>query len=97
VGLYQIRPQQGEAYWIAAVIDSAETRLQYDTQILTPQAQNRGVLLRPAELVSFMQHHATLEVSRLLWLVIALLLMGEMLLWQGGTLFRPASKANRRP
>jgi hypothetical protein len=92
VGLYQIRPHQGAAYWIAAVIDSAESRLIYDTKVIAPQSQQRSVLVQPTELVPLLQRHATLELSRLLWLVIALLLLTEMVLWQGGTLFRPGPR-----
>lgn len=82
-GIYKVHPHNESAYWIAAVVDTSEGGFRYKKPDVA-EVNNKYVrFLDRSSFINFIQHHNSPGYD-FIWLLLALCLVFEVLLWKRG-------------
>ncbi len=80
-GLYKVMPDGEQTYWIAVNPDSSESRLTYKPPAVPEVLNNNILILNKKQLAGVLKGRGTF-LSYLPWLILALFLLAEVLLWE---------------
>ena len=80
-GLYLVKPEGEADYWIAAGVDSTESRCVYRMPNVPASIQSTVRCMRDDEFTRFISAGGSLGMVQGFWALILLLLLAEVLLW----------------
>ncbi len=80
-GLYKIHPRGERSYMISAISDSSEGYCKYQNPDIQKFSSKNIKFLNRSSFVTFIQNHRTLPCFDLFWLLLAICLILEIVLW----------------
>ena len=81
-GLYQVREPGAAPYWIAVNANNAESNLVYRLPALPAFRTSTGSIVDGHTFLQRLAQHQSMHYSYILWLLIALALAAEIMLWE---------------
>jgi hypothetical protein len=81
-GLYQVREPGAAPYWIAVNANNAESNLDYRLPALPAFRASTGSVVDGNTFLQRLAQHQSMHYSYILWLLIALALAAEIMLWE---------------
>ncbi|MBD3344132.1 MAG: hypothetical protein GF401_03615 [Chitinivibrionales bacterium] len=81
-GIYKVVPDNGGTYRLAVNVDPAETEFTYRKPSIPESKKNEVRILNGKQVAAFVKNTRRNIISYILWIILAVLVLGEILLWR---------------